>query len=556
MKQGVWRQLRLRRFDFSTLDHRADLDQAWDLLLKNVPQLQLNALDFSDLWEDESVEVESDERSLVGSAGCEKLEEVDASTPPSPPPPPPPPPPLPESGACPLPGLDNCTGLSTKQSTIRLHWNELLSLPLLPTVSHFGQQTIWARLEPVNVDAHKLEYFFKSKPGGLGAFKSKGGGGAQMFLNVLDLRRSNIINIALSSLPAPHIIREAVLKMDECVLDREDIQRMMVLIPSEEEMSLIKEAKKKNPSLPLGSAEHCLLTMGSVPDLQERLDLWTFKMDYDSLEREIAESLFNLKIAMEQLASNKTFRFILATVLAIGNFLNGCKAKGFELGYLAKLPQVRDTVHRKTLLHHTCSILLDLFPQSTDLHSEVTAVTKCAKVDFSQVLTNLEQLEARCKASAGQLKVISKREMESALKCRLKSFIKDSAHRVNILRAVYRRVTNRFHSFLLFLGYPKSTVRELHAETFCKIVSDFALEYRTARAHIIQLREKQNEKQGSCASPVCQRNESSDELKQHECMKEILSTPEMTRRLDNSLPRPRYKKDGKGPTPQKIQRPM
>ncbi|MBN3292810.1 FHOD1 protein, partial [Polypterus senegalus] len=492
MKQGVWRQLRSRRLDFSTLDHKADLDQAWDLLLKNVPQLQLNALDFSDLWEDEGVEIESGEGSLVASAGCEKLEEVDASTPPSSPPPPPPPPPLPESGACPLPGLDDCTGLSTKQSTIRLHWNELLSLPLLPTVSHFGQQTIWARLEPVNVDTHKLEYFFKSKPGGLGAFK-----------------------------------------------------RMMVLIPSEEEMSLIKEAKKKNPSLPLGSAEQCLLTMGSVPDLQARLDLWTFKMDYDSLEREIAEPLFNLKIAMEQLASNKTFRFILATVLAIGNFLNGCKAKGFELGYLAKLPEVRDTVHRKTLLHHTCSILLDLFPQSTDFHSEITAVTKCAKVDFSQVLTNLEQLETRSKASAGQLKVISKRETGSALKCRLKSFIKDSAHRVNILRAVYRRVTNRFHSFLLFLGYPKSAVRELHAERFCKIVSDFALEYRTARAHIVQLREKQNEKQGSCASPACQRNESSDDVKQHECMKEILSTPEMTRRLDNSLPRPRYKKDGK-----------
>lgn len=44
-----------------------------------------------------------------------------------------------------------------------------------------------------------------------------------------------------------------------------------------------------------------------------------------SCEQEIAEPLFHLKLAMEQLSASQTFRYILATVLAIGNFLNGCK---------------------------------------------------------------------------------------------------------------------------------------------------------------------------------------------------------------------------------------
>lgn len=38
--------------------------------------------------------------------------------------------------------------------------------------------------------------------------------------------------------------------------------------------------------------------------------------------QEIAEPLFDLKLGMEQLASNQTFRRILAMLLAIGNFLN------------------------------------------------------------------------------------------------------------------------------------------------------------------------------------------------------------------------------------------
>lgn len=44
-----------------------------------------------------------------------------------------------------------------------------------------------------------------------------------------------------------------------------------------------------------------------------------------SSSKEIAEPLFHLKLAMEQLAASQTFRCILATVLAVGNFLNGCK---------------------------------------------------------------------------------------------------------------------------------------------------------------------------------------------------------------------------------------
>lgn len=50
---------------------------------------------------------------------------------------------------------------------------------------------------------------------------------------------------------------------------------------------------------------------------------------YTPLKKEIAEPLFHLKLGMEQLAASQTFKYILATVLAIGNFLNGCKVSAF-----------------------------------------------------------------------------------------------------------------------------------------------------------------------------------------------------------------------------------
>lgn len=48
----------------------------------------------------------------------------------------------------------------------------------------------------------------------------------------------------------------------------------------------------------------------------------------------------------------------------------------------------------------------------------------------------------------------------------------------------------RFHSFLLFLGQPSSSVRDIKVTSFCRIISEFALEYRTSRDRVLTLKRK------------------------------------------------------------------
>lgn len=48
----------------------------------------------------------------------------------------------------------------------------------------------------------------------------------------------------------------------------------------------------------------------------------------------------------------------------------------------------------------------------------------------------------------------------------------------------------RFHAFLLFLGHPAYAVREVSIHRFCKILSEFALEYRTTRERVLQQKQK------------------------------------------------------------------
>lgn len=52
---------------------------------------------------------------------------------------------------------------------------------------------------------------------------------------------------------------------------------------------------------------------------------------------------------------------------------------------------------------------------------------------------------------------------------------------------------NRFQRFLIWFGYSRGATQDMKISDFCKMLSEFALEYRTARERIlIQRQKKQN----------------------------------------------------------------
>uniref|UniRef100_A0A8C2TT12 Formin homology 2 domain containing 3 n=1 Tax=Coturnix japonica TaxID=93934 RepID=A0A8C2TT12_COTJA len=485
---------------------KKESDYIWDQLMANPRELKIKDMDFTDLGEEDDIDV------LDMDMGPGDSHVPPPPPPPSflglPPPPPPPlfgcPPPPPPSAnlLAPPPLFSTPQGLGSpqvsrgqpafikKKKTIRLFWNEVRPFEWQCKNNKRCREFLWSKLEPIKVDTSKLEHLFESKSKELPVTKKTAADGKRQEIIVLDSKRSNAINIGLTVLPPPRTIKTAILNFDEYALNKEGIEKILTMIPTEEEKQKIQEAQLANPDVPLGSAEQFLLTLSSISDLTARLQLWAFKLDYESVEKEVAEPLLDLKEGMDQLEHNKTLGFILSTLLAIGNFLNGTNAKAFELSYLEKVPEVKDTVHKQSLLHHVCTMVVEKFPDSTDLYSEIGAITRSAKVDFEQLQENLCQMERRCKASWDHLKAIAKHEMKPTLKQKMSEFLKDCAERIIILKIVHRRIINRFHSFLLFMGHPPYAIREVNINKFCKIISEFALEYRTTRERVLQQKQK------------------------------------------------------------------
>ncbi|KAM6958894.1 LOW QUALITY PROTEIN: FH1/FH2 domain-containing protein 3-like [Aplochiton taeniatus] len=482
---------------------KKESDTIWDQLLASPRELRIGDIDFTDLREVDDQDIL--DAGLMGGTG-------DLLPPPPPPPcmphlpplppmlgrcPPPPPmlgmmrpPPPPSAPFAPAPPPPEPPLFNKKKKTIRLFWSEVRPSDYQDRDHQRAGESLWSKLEPVKVDTAKLEHLFESKSKEVPVTKKTAADGKRQEIIVLDSKRSNAINIGLTVLPPPRTIKTAILNFDEYALNKEGIEKILTMIPTEEEKQKIQEAQLANPDVPLGSAEQFLLTLSSISELSARLQLWAFKMDYEVTEKEVAEPLQDLKEGMEQLEKNKTLRYILSTLLAIGNFLNGTNAKGFELSYLEKVPEVKDTVHKQSLLHHACTVVVENFPQSTDLYSEIGAITRSAKVDFDQLQENLTQMERRCKASWDHLKVIAKHEMKPTLKQKMSDFLKDCAERIIILKIVHRRIINRFHAFLLFLGHPAYGIRDISVHRFSKILSEFALEYRTTRDRVLQQKQK------------------------------------------------------------------
>ncbi|XP_070308969.1 FH1/FH2 domain-containing protein 3 isoform X6 [Odocoileus virginianus] len=485
---------------------KTESDYIWDQLMANPRELRIQDMDFTDLGEEDDIDV------LDVDLGHREAPGPPPPPPPTflglPPPPPPPlldgvpPPPVPGNLLAPPPVFNAPQGLgwpqvprgqpafTKKKKTIRLFWNEVRPFEWPCKNNGRCREFLWSKLEPIKVDTSKLEHLFESKSKELSVSKKTAADGKKQEIIVLDSKRSNAINIGLTVLPPPRTIKIAILNFDEYALNKEGIEKILTMIPTEEEKQKIQEAQLANPEVPLGSAEQFLLTLSSISELSARLHLWAFKMDYETTEKEVAEPLLDLKEGIDQLENNKTLGFILSTLLAIGNFLNGTNAKAFELSYLEKVPEVKDTVHKQSLLHHVCTMVVENFPDSSDLYSEIGAVTRSAKVDFDQLQDNLCQMEKRCKASWDHLKAIAKHEMKPVLKQRMSEFLKDCAERIIILKIVHRRIINRFHSFLLFMGHPPYAIREVNINKFCRIISEFALEYRTTRERVLQQKQK------------------------------------------------------------------
>jgi hypothetical protein len=159
---------------------KTESDYIWDQLMANPRELRIQDMDFTDLGEEDDIDV------LDVDLGHREAPGPPPPPPPTflglPPPPPPPlldsvpPPPVPGNLLAPPPPMCNAPqGLgwsqvprgqptfTKKKKTIRLFWNEVRPFEWPCKNNRRCREFLWSKLEPIKVDTSRLEHLFESK---------------------------------------------------------------------------------------------------------------------------------------------------------------------------------------------------------------------------------------------------------------------------------------------------------------------------------------------------------------------------------------------------------
>ena len=264
-----------------------------------------------------------------------------------------------------------------------LHWN--------PVNPFDVEKTIWNDVlnkyeNDIKIDVKTLEKKFcwkeienkTSKPGASKKHKKE-------VVTVLESKRAYNVEIFLARIKLNNSqIRTAMLSMDETVLTRDKIDKLINFVPTPAEAHSLKGYEDEEN---LGKAETFFKIVKTVDNnLKERLELWSFKIKFDELLAGEKEKIVALSKAGECLENSKNFKIILSAILSIGNYMNGGTKKGqaygFKISSLTQLTRSRSVDNKQTLLEYLYEFLESQCKQSIRFVDDLAALENACEVDI------------------------------------------------------------------------------------------------------------------------------------------------------------------------------
>ena len=402
------------------------------------------------------------------------------------PPPPmaPPPPPMAPPPPPPPPGTPRTPRMMGGGPQLRqLHWQKV------PPAKLDG--SVWTQLPGagIPIDEGELRTLFTVKEKAssralLGGGKSepatpRGGAGKRVML--LDLKRSNQIQIALAKFKRSHEeLRDCVLRLDESVIKAEDVQKLRSCAPTAEELELLAPylpgGEQHGAMSSLESADLFLAHMSQVPRLIPRLDCFHTKMTLPTRISDAAAQIDALTAATRAVREATVLPQLLALVLAAGNVLNAGTlkggAKGFRLEVLQKLPETKTSAvePQTSLLHHLAALAVrHTADVAKALKSELRRVEEAASIKLAVVDAEVSAFRRELDAVGREVPLVEKAGQHDCFHEAMRAFASGVGADLDALDARAASMRESLVSLARFLGEesaaeePEMVLHRIHA---------------------------------------------------------------------------------------------
>ncbi|XP_069065099.1 formin-1 isoform X2 [Pleurodeles waltl] len=348
-----------------------------------------------------------------------------------------------------------------------------------------AKTTLWESLkEPSITDTQEFEELFskaslqpKKKP--LSETYEKKAK-AKKIVKLLDGKRSQAVGILISSL---HLemkdIQQAILNVDDSVVDLETLEALYENRAQKEELETIKkhyETSKAEEVKLLDKPEQFLYELSQIPNFAERSQCIIFQSVFSEGITSVHRKVDIISRACKGLMTMDGVKDILGLVLAFGNYMNGGnrtrgQADGYGLEILPKLKDVKSRDNRISLVDYVVKYYLRHFDEDAGTDQSVFPLPEpqdffmASQFKFEDLLKELRKLKKDLQACEKQVVVVCQQSPEEFLqpfKDKMEAFVIKAKEEHKTEEQFLEATESSFAETVRFFGLkPKSGEKEI-----------------------------------------------------------------------------------------------
>jgi hypothetical protein len=436
----------------------------------------------------------------VKSNNAEGLPPPPGMGPPPPPPPPgmgpPPPPPPPGMGPPPPPGM----GPPPPPGMGAPGMGMMPVLPQLPQAKpkgpvrniHFDQiakkdinNSIFIKNKIVektsefikNIDLEELEKLFSTKKVEKASNNAneKQKAEKRQVISLLDGKRSYNVSLQLGSLRGLSYeqIREAIVTLNEQIINDSNIGIIQQIAPTQEECETVMN--HNDDSVDLAEPDKFFRVLNGIPNLQERLDAWSFKLRFLGLVSNIRPDIENLNLTCKELKSSEKLAKLLALVLTVGNFLNGSNKNkisyGFKLKSLIKLNDTKSSDGKTSLLQYIVKIIKAKHPEVLNFYEELEHLRPSARVILTALEDDISNIKKGVDLVGKQIALANKTNLiGDQFASTMQIFYEQAQNQLDIIETKYKEMQEELEQLATLYNEDKKDLLKDPSEWFKTIL--------------------------------------------------------------------------------------
>ncbi|XP_061700581.1 formin-1-like isoform X2 [Syngnathoides biaculeatus] len=434
--------------------------------------------------------------------------------PPPPPPPglpgagPPPPPPPPGSNPPPPPAMGGFSLTHMLEKPPRKPAIEPAS-PMKPLywtriqIHDDNNNTLWGSLEEPDIDPKEFEDLFSKattqplKKPLSDTYEKKAK--TKKIIKLLDGKRSQAVGILISSL---HLemkdIQQAVLNVDNSVVDLETIEALYENRASADELDKIKKhykTSKEDEVKLLDKPEQFLYELSQIPNFAGRAHCIIFRSIFLDTISSIRCKVEIIKNVCKELLERKSVREVMGLVLAFGNYMNGGnrtrgQADGFTLEILPKLKDVKSRDNHMSLVDYVVLYYL----RNIDHHAgtdksvypllEPQELFQAAQVKFEDLMKDIRKLKkdlTTCERDMQKVCADSAEEHLQPFREKMEGFVSTAKAEHSAEEDRFNAAQKRFQDMVSYFGIkPKSGDKEVAPSHIFMLWYEFCNDFKNA----------------------------------------------------------------------------